>query len=213
MTIKDIIKLLPAKKEFEDFEANSRRDTKRGYNTCLDEVSSALSKITADEDEWKIKAFDIVMKQLNAVTRNALSKIPEELGDKIKKTEDDCTSALSKITIPEMATEEEIIDIIDGCYQAYQELPSVIDLARALVGKIPKPEGKEAELDLGLLKQCQDRCVMYSKKITEYRVALEKIAAGNFSVNPNAIDALYFERMMRAMMDIASKALKVTKGE
>jgi DNA-binding transcriptional regulator YbjK len=74
-------------------------------------------------------------------------------------------SALSKITIPEMATEEEIQKIIDEYNGSLHGI-----LAKALVGQIPKPEGK------GLLQQKYvARCKELEAKVSEYRMALETL--------------------------------------
>ena len=176
MTIKDIIKLLPA-----DVETYRRR-------------------LTAIEEDGFNKDFMKVFYRVYEVL-----------------------SALSKITIPELAAEEEIYKIIynierktcasEKCektcpaYPENREYPCGVklrarELTKALLNKIPKPEGKE-------LCTCKDPdyyCIicdgqMPKGKEAEYRMALEKI-----------VKELRYFNVHTAMKanDIASKALKVT---
>ena len=51
MTIKDIINLLPAKRSYDTLKGGVENIEARAYNTCLDEVISALSKTTDKEVE------------------------------------------------------------------------------------------------------------------------------------------------------------------
>jgi len=93
-------------------------------------------------------------------------------------------SALSKITIPEMATKEEIRKILDGyMYDNFfqrshnwsiswelWEKKIRDEIVDSLLTKIPKPEGK------GLLQQKYvARCKELEAKVSEYRMALETL--------------------------------------
>ena len=198
MTTKDIIKLLPAKREvYNEYDVENKT-----YNTALDDV----------------------------------------------------TSALSKITIPEMATEEIEKTIYEYMNTHGYNYLNVIDrklLAKALVGSIPKPEGKgllqqkyvarckeledklkqasngaqfrrveEQQKEIERLKAiiAQDytagRMTELEAKVSEYRVALQYIVDHKWAVDIKDGEPTFTssrQKWINEIIDVATKALKVTK--
>ena len=145
MTKQDIIKLLPAKREvYNEYDVENKT-----YNTALDDV----------------------------------------------------TSALSKVTIPEMATEKFIDRFCTTCKVDCPNQGAEAYGCPDWKGSIPKPEGKDC--DSKDFPACRESLA----KVSEYRVALEKIShMGGFRSNE-------YDSEIERIVDMAKEALKVTKEE
>ena len=105
MTIKDIINLLPAKKEYmhaktmmDNFDIRHKvfNENAEGYNQAIDDVISALSKITCS----KCKELETIIEAWH--TAFGTTQLTHAL-DRLETAER---------KIPEMATEEEILKIL-----------------------------------------------------------------------------------------------------
>ena len=207
MNKQDILNLLPAKKEVpKPYKTHTGHISDSdmvfalGYNLYRDEAISALSKITDKPMDY---TEILKLEGLSDWTFKITSGGGLCLYDKkeLWLTPDNPALFLHEVAHA-LCTKEKCgicwVETNNGHNAIWGDTFTSL-VKKYMVGKIPKPEGKEEpEVEI-------KRAMMLGSKESEYRVALEKI------VKTLEYFSHTSECTSKTALDIASKALKVTK--